>query len=86
MSDCRFGVSPVNYPDPDPDQHDAILHQIVISRPNYTRRNGSTRLHIKLDQDQQITLDPDQQVVYLKYRLSMMVYDTIPDEQDILYK
>ena len=20
MSDCRFGVSPVNYPDPDPDQ------------------------------------------------------------------
>ena len=19
MSDCRFGVSPVNYPDPDPD-------------------------------------------------------------------
>ena len=23
MSDCRFGVSPVNYPDPDPD------HQLV---------------------------------------------------------
>ena len=22
MSDCRFGVSPVNYPDPDPDRHD----------------------------------------------------------------
>ena len=21
MSDCRFGVSPVNYPDPDPDLH-----------------------------------------------------------------
>ena len=21
MSDCRFGVSPVNYPDPDPDHH-----------------------------------------------------------------
>ena len=20
MSDCRFGVSPVNYPDPDPEQ------------------------------------------------------------------
>ena len=20
MSDCRFGVSPVNYPDPDPDR------------------------------------------------------------------
>ena len=23
MSDCRFGVSPVNYPDPDPDPHKA---------------------------------------------------------------
>ena len=22
MSDCRFGVSPVNYPDPDPDPED----------------------------------------------------------------
>ena len=22
MSDCRFGVSPVNYPDPDPDHTD----------------------------------------------------------------
>ena len=21
MSDCRFGVLPVNYPDPDPDPH-----------------------------------------------------------------
>ena len=27
MSDCRFGVSPVNYPDPDPDvQSDQGLH------------------------------------------------------------
>ena len=28
MSDCRFGVSPVNYPDPDPDiefQHGKAL-------------------------------------------------------------
>ena len=26
MSDCRFGVSPVNYPDPDPDTvHRGIL-------------------------------------------------------------
>ena len=21
MNDCRFGVSPVNYPDPDPERH-----------------------------------------------------------------
>ena len=25
MSDCRFGVSPVNYPDPDPEQELSIL-------------------------------------------------------------
>ena len=25
MSDCRFGVSPVNYPDPDPDP-DRLVH------------------------------------------------------------
>ena len=24
MSDCRFGVSPVNYPDPDPEKTDDI--------------------------------------------------------------
>ena len=29
MSDCRFGVSPVNYPDPDPDHQSwTILHDI----------------------------------------------------------
>ena len=25
MSDCRFGVSPVNYPDPDPGQIDFFM-------------------------------------------------------------
>ena len=30
MSDCRYGVSPVNYPDPDPGQK------------NYSVLNGST--------------------------------------------
>ena len=25
MSDCRFGVSPVNYPDPDPDPGEGAL-------------------------------------------------------------
>ena len=28
MSDCRFGVSPVNYPDPDPDKVRLIPKQI----------------------------------------------------------
>ena len=31
MSDCRFGVSPVNYPDPDPDQN------LILS---FSRANG----------------------------------------------
>ena len=25
MSDCRFGVSPVNYPDPDPDPGTSVV-------------------------------------------------------------
>ena len=25
MSDCRFGVSPVNYPDPDPDSNALVV-------------------------------------------------------------
>ena len=25
VSDCRFGVSPVNYPDPDPDQVTSVI-------------------------------------------------------------
>ena len=31
MSDCRFGVSPVNYPDPDPDP-DAMYEGIYVSK------------------------------------------------------
>ena len=29
MSDCRFGVSPVNYPDPDPDPDKKAIHTVV---------------------------------------------------------
>ena len=28
MSDCRFGVSPVNYPDPDPDPENAAFFSL----------------------------------------------------------
>ena len=28
MSDCRFGVSPVNYPDPDPGQ---MIHLLLYA-------------------------------------------------------
>ena len=38
MSDCRFGVSPVNYPDPDPDpdtQH--ALRPFIDSETNHKR-------------------------------------------------
>ena len=30
MSDCRFGVSPVNYPDPDPDAHQSIMNMVIV--------------------------------------------------------
>ena len=37
MSDCRFGVSPVNYPDPDPDpgvlHHFRLVITFVLSGP-----------------------------------------------------
>ena len=40
MSDCRFGVSPVNYPDPDPDVKDVSVpleslrpHRLIIRDP-----------------------------------------------------
>ena len=32
MSDCRFGVSPVNYPDPDPDPVACVLPSRKFSR------------------------------------------------------
>ena len=31
MSDCRFGVSPVNYPDPDPHTSNMINNKITFS-------------------------------------------------------
>ena len=33
MSDCRFGVSPVNYPDPDPDP--SLCVQWVAKVPTF---------------------------------------------------
>ena len=32
MSDCRFGVSPVNYPDPDPELNDHLSGKEVFVR------------------------------------------------------
>ena len=32
MSDCRFGVSPVNYPDPDPDLKACLQNKGVVRR------------------------------------------------------
>ena len=38
MSDCRFGVSPVNYPDPDPDPDTCpgAKHPVVAKRADGT--------------------------------------------------
>ena len=39
MSDCRFGVSPVNYPDPDPGRSAEVLQS---ARRSCTRCSGSS--------------------------------------------
>ena len=41
MSDCRFGVSPVNYPDPDPDPNKGKL----IQSPSSYILNGGYLIH-----------------------------------------
>ena len=33
MSDCRFGVSPVNYPDPDPVAQTNVWSHLATMRP-----------------------------------------------------
>ena len=38
MSDCRFGVSPVNYPDPDPDLHSELRHISHLIREDLCKR------------------------------------------------
>ena len=37
MSDCRFGVSPVNYPDPDPDHRADSNHEQYVPVPHGPR-------------------------------------------------
>ena len=41
MSDCRFGVSPVNYPDPDPDVILVKRAEAVYSNKDSRRKNRS---------------------------------------------
>ena len=43
MSDCRFGVSPVNYPDPD---SVPIYDALVVLRPSGIRLNYPERVKI----------------------------------------
>ena len=47
MSDCRFGVSPINYPDPDPESLMAELHTVSSFNATFVceffrNRNEST--------------------------------------------
>ena len=41
MSDCRFGVSPVNYPDPDPDR------SVTSSIPTYFQNSEPPIIYYK---------------------------------------
>ena len=40
MSDCCFGVSPVNYPDPDPDTE----HSLVVVHPLHARKGVNLQI------------------------------------------
>ena len=50
MSDCRFGVSPVNYPDPDPDPYtikiytlDKLSNMSLIRTQKFNRKVQGVR-------------------------------------------
>ena len=40
MSDCRFGVSPVNYPDPDPYDKNRFSHDMAHFQINIGRTSA----------------------------------------------
>ena len=52
MSDCRFGVSPVNYPDPDPEVYSIFsiinLGNVLALKGDYNQREmyNMARIHI----------------------------------------
>ena len=69
MNDCRFGVSPVIYPDPDPGSR---LH---------TRRTGLACCYITLDPDQHETLLQKTLASMMSYNtVSLTAVDFIPEE------
>ena len=45
MSDCRFGVSPVNYPDPDPDPIDVSV-LVWSNSSHWFKRSCSHKLFL----------------------------------------
>ena len=60
----------------EPDQYDVIWHWILIRRGLYTNWSGSAWYYT--------TLDPDQQeMLYQKNRVNMMLYNSWSDQQDI---
>ena len=46
MSDCRFGVSPVNYPDPDPDHWSGITHLSAEDMLNRNKLENTRALNV----------------------------------------
>ena len=58
MSDCRFGVSPVNYPDPDPDGRGFNPHvrQNILSLGFGHEKNSTTILSLPLIQEGQLSV------------------------------
>ena len=46
MSDCRFGVSPVNYPDPDPEETSVFSENTVIFILKFNQRGFMIQIHV----------------------------------------
>ena len=60
MSDCRFGVSPVNYPDPDPDT-------FPDQNPETDYKNESTKAVSTLSLFQLLVISQDNHITLVFY-------------------
>ena len=63
MSDCCYGVSPVNYPDPDPDYMvSANIQCIILYISQQTNAKPTNKIHINR---YLLTLNSSDDVIYL---------------------
>ena len=79
MSDCRFGVSPVNYPDPDPNTasrgriaDNPNMKNVHLSFPfGYIEYNSLSPLILRIDRERDTSLKRRNFRIIKKYELSI---------------